>query len=131
MSRILGLDYGTKRIGLALGDEEQSIALPFDVVENTPGIVGDLRRIIENEQVYRIIVGLPLTLRGEMSAKANEVEDFIDLLQRSFNLPIFTEDERLSSQLADRLFEEYGGRYDRDAVAAMVILQSYLDKIKS
>lgn len=130
MAKVLGIDYGSKRLGLALGDEEQKIALPFDVLENKEGLVGQLRKMIESEEIYRIIIGFPLSLKGERSKKVEEVEEFIDLLERNFNLPILTEDERLSSKLADRLFEEYKYKYDRDAVAAMVILQSYLDKIK-
>ena len=120
MSKVLGIDYGTKRIGLAIGDEEQSIALPFDVIPYDDSVVGTLRRIIENEKIYRIIVGMPLGLAGNMTAKSAEAEDFVDLLQRHFPLPIITEDERLSSKLADQLFGEYKGKYDRDAVAAMV-----------
>jgi len=130
MSRILGLDYGSKRIGLALGDEEQEMALPYDVVENSEGVIGELRRVIESEKVYRIVIGIPLYMSGKDSAKAVEVKKFIDLLEQNFNMPIITEDERLSSQMADSLFKEYKEKYSRDAIAAMVILQGYLDKIK-
>jgi len=130
MSQVLGIDYGSKRIGLALGDEEQKVALPFDVIENQEGLIGELRRIIENEKIYRIVVGFPLGMSGKETVKTKEVEKFVDLLERNFNLPIITEDERLSSKMADSLFKEYKEKYDRDAVAAMVILQNYLDKIK-
>ncbi|MFA5076306.1 MAG: Holliday junction resolvase RuvX [Patescibacteria group bacterium] len=129
MARVLGIDYGSERLGLALGEEEQRIALPFDVLENKEGLVGQLRRIIDSEEIYRIIVGLPLNLKGERAFKVEETERFIDLLKKNFNLPILTEDERLSSKMADQLFKEYNQKYDRDAIAAMIILQSYLDKI--
>lgn len=130
MSKILGIDYGSKRIGLALGDEEYRIALPFDIVENNQGLIGELRRIIDSEEIYRMVVGIPLGMNGKETQKTVEVQGFIDLLEQNFNMPIITEDERLSSKLADQLFREYKQKYDRDAVAAMVILQGYLDKIK-
>lgn len=130
MSRILGIDYGTKRIGLALGDEEQKIALPFDVLQNKVGFIGKLRRIIEDEKIYRLVVGIPLNMSGKDSKKTGEARKFIQLLESNFNLAVITEDERLSSKMADSLFKEYRQKYDRDAIAAMVILQGYLDKIK-
>jgi putative Holliday junction resolvase len=129
MSKILGIDYGSKRIGLALGDEEQRIALPFDVIENNEGVIGQLRRIINNEKIYRVVVGIPLNMGGKDTQKTGEVREFIDLLERNFNLTILREDERLSSKMADSLFREYNKKYDRDAIAAMIILQCYLDKI--
>ena len=130
MSKILGIDYGSKRIGLALGDEEHRMALPFDVVENKEGVIGELRRLVDSEDIYRMVVGIPLGLKGKMTKKTFEVQKFVDLLERNFNMPIIIEDERFSSKMADSLFKEYKQKYDRDAVAAMVILQGYLDKIK-
>ncbi|MBI5621368.1 Holliday junction resolvase RuvX [Candidatus Falkowbacteria bacterium] len=130
MSKILGIDYGSQRVGLALGDEEQKIALPFDVLPNNEGFVGTLRRVIENEKIYRLVVGVPFTMQGGASAKTREAEEFIDMLERNFNMPILREDERLSSKMADQLFKDYRQKYDRDAIAAMIILQGYLDKIK-
>lgn len=129
MANILGIDWGQVRIGLAIGNAEQKIALPFEVVSNTSGLIGTLRRIIESEQIYRIVIGIPLRLSGAYSAKAAAVEDFIDLLERHFPLPIIREDERYSSQAADQLCVELEGKYSRDAVAAMLILQGYLDKL--
>ncbi len=129
MSKILGIDYGHKRIGLALGDEEQRIALPFDVIENNDGIIGQLRQIIDSEKVYRMVIGIPLGMDGSDTKKTIETQEFIDFLESNFNMPIITEDERLSSKMADSLFKDYAQKYDRDAIAAMVILQGYLDKI--
>ena len=130
MSKILGIDYGSKRIGLALGDEESRLDLPFDVVDNQRGMIGELRRIIEGEKIYRLVVGLPLNLAGGETQKTAEVRQFIELLEQNFNLAVITEDERLTSKAADSLFRSYRQKYDRDAIAAMVILQGYLDKIK-
>lgn len=129
MANILGIDWGKVRIGLAIGNAEQKIALPFDVIPNIEGVIGTLRRIIDSEQIYRMVIGMPLRLSGEYSAKAGEVEDFIDLLERHFPMPIIREDERYSSQAADKLCVELNGKYSRDAVAAMLILQGYLDKL--
>lgn len=129
MANILGVDWGEVRIGLAIGNAEHKMALPFDVVANTSGVIGTLRRIIDSEQIYRIVIGIPLRLSGEYSAKARAVEDFIDLLEHHFPLPVIREDERFSSQAADALCAELNGKYSRDAVAAMLILQGYLDKL--
>ncbi len=129
MSRILGIDWGTVRVGLAIGDEQQRIALPYDVIANDDAIIGTLRRIIETEEVYRMVIGIPLTMAGDHAWKAQQVDRFIDTLKQHFTIPILTEDERLSSKMVDQLFGEYRGKYDRDAIAAMVILQGYLDKI--
>lgn len=130
MAAVLGVDFGTKRIGLAIGSEEQKIALPYDVLILSDRLIGELRRIIDTEQVYRIIVGLPIGLNGQMTDKTHEAEKFIDLLKQNFNLPILTEDERLTSKEADQLFKTYQKKYPRDAIAAMLILQGYLDKLK-
>lgn len=130
MSKILGIDYGSRRIGLAIGEETLKIALPFDIILNKVGWVGQLRRVIDGEKVYRLVVGRPLNMSGEETQKTSEVEEFISELELNFHLPIIRQDERLSSKLADQLYREYKRKYPRDAVAAMVILQSYLDSIR-
>jgi len=132
MAKVLAIDYGEKRVGLALGDEQLKVAMPFEVLENRGRdfILAELKKIFDQEAIYRVVVGLPMGLNNKNSEKTNETRAFILDLKNNFNLPIITEDERLTSRLADKLFLTYKKKYPRDAIAAMVILQSYLDKIK-
>jgi putative Holliday junction resolvase len=124
ITRYLGIDYGEKRIGLAMGDSESKIAIPFTVVANLAEVV----KVIKEEEIDEIVIGLPLTMRSEAGLMKDEVDRFVGRLKAEVNLPIVEIDERLSSKSADKLL---GGRDKsrRDAVAAMVILQTYLDGI--
>jgi putative holliday junction resolvase len=124
LKRYIGLDYGEKRIGVALGDGESKIAVPFEVVDNVAAVV----KIIKAEDIDEIVVGLPLTMRSESDLMVGMVDKFVKELIEKTNLPVIEIDERLSSKAADTLL---GGRDKgrRDAVAAMVILQTYLDKL--
>jgi putative Holliday junction resolvase len=124
ITRYIGLDYGEKRIGVALGDSESKIAIPFEVAANADEVI----KIIKDEEIDEIVVGLPLTMKSESGTMVQAVSGFVKELIVRTNLPVIEIDERLSSQAADKLL----GAKDksrRDAVAAMVILQTYLDKI--
>lgn len=122
--KVLGIDYGEKRIGLALGDTESRVAAPWKTVENRDEIIG----AASAEEVGAIVVGLPLTLKGEEGPQAKDVRGFIEGLKNKVAVIIETIDERLTSQLADRFAEAYGHQFDRDAVSAAAILQTYLDQ---
>ena len=123
--KYLGVDWGQKRIGLALGDNEAKVAVPFDIVENFQ----DILDIIKSEDIDCIILGEPTKMKGKQIALQKEYLDFAKKLKKQVQIPVKTVDERLSSKMADSL---RGGkkvsRADRDALAAMVILQSFLDK---
>ncbi len=125
--RYLGVDYGTKRIGLALASDDTQ-PVPFTTVKN----IDEVKRIVQEEQIDAVIVGRPRAMgntdRGTDIEK--EVEKFVKELQSQISLPIFMEDERLSSKGADALGKEFGQSGQRDAVAAMLILESYLGRIK-
>jgi putative Holliday junction resolvase len=124
ITRYIGLDYGEKRIGVALGDSESKIAIPFEVAANADEVV----KIIKEEEIDEIVVGLPLTMKSESGTMVQAVSGFVKELIDRTSLPVIEIDERLSSQAADKLL----GAKDksrRDAVAAMVILQTYLDKL--
>ena len=124
MKRYIGIDYGEKRIGIALGDSESKIAVPFAVAND----VQELIKIIHNEEIEEIVIGLPFTMKSESGEMTVVVEKFVQDLKRQVSLPVIEIDERLSSKSADTLL---GGRdkTKRDAVAAMVILQTYLDRL--
>lgn len=125
-SRILGLDYGTKRIGLALSDIDQKQAFAYDTIPADHKTFEKITDICQVESVDKIIVGLPLGLSGEYTAKTEEVICFIEELETRAKLMVETEDERLTSVEAAKR----GDGQPIDEGAAQVILQSYLDKNK-
>ena len=128
----LGVDYGEKRIGLALGSDETKTAVPFGIIENKSRafIIEGIRKICQAESIGKIVVGLPLTLRGETGRQAKEVKKFVDFLKNNLFLQVTTEDERLTSAMVDKIMRESKNKAERDAVAAMLILQGYFNQNK-
>lgn len=135
--RIMGLDIGEKRIGVALSDPLRIIASALTVIERTTDDAA-IKQIIEaarQNEVERIVIGLPRSLNGSLGKQAQTVQAFIELLKSHTELPIVTWDERFSTVAAERTLLEAGTRRDkrkkhRDAVAAAFILQGYLDSAK-
>ncbi len=123
---LLGLDYGEKNIGLAVADENSKMALPYKVLENKGEdfVLRELKKIIIEEKIIKIIIGLPLALSGKESKKTIEARGFSAFLAKNLNIPVEMKDERLSSRLADTLAQ--GTKGSRDIGAAMVILEDYL-----
>lgn len=121
----LGVDYGEKRIGLALGDGEMKIASPFKVV----GKVADVAREIVEESIDVVVVGLPYKSAGKNNDgdMVRRVEGFIKELKAKTDIKIIKIDERMTSKAADALGGDKKTKAPRDAVAAMLILQMYLD----
>ncbi len=124
--RVMGIDYGTKRIGLAVSDESQTLAREYNIYPPKQ-FWEEIKTIIETEGVERIIIGLPLNMSGSGTAKTQEVQEFSDRLQQTVTVPLEFMDERLSSVMAESL---PGGRENVDSLAAQIILQNYLDKNK-
>lgn len=123
LRRFLGVDWGEKRIGLALADSETEIALPLITV----GTLAELLAVIEKEGVTDIVVGRP----GKMSGAAADNpawKEFVRLLEERAGRPVAFFDERLSSLAADALAGEDKEKAKRDEVAATIILQDYLDR---
>jgi putative Holliday junction resolvase len=127
----LGIDYGEKRVGLATGSDETKIASPFFILENKSQdfLLTEIKKICEQENVEKIVVGLPLTMENKEGTQAKEVLHFIDFLEKNLPIPVITEDERFTSAIVDKLMSESGVK-DRDAVSAMIILQSFFDRKK-
>ena len=125
----LGIDYGEKRVGLATGNDETKIASPFLILENKGQdfLLEEIKNICEKENVEKIVVGMPLTMASEKGPQAKEISRFVNFLKNNLNTPVETEDERLTSAMVDALMAESGVK-DRDAVAAMIILQSFFDR---
>jgi len=134
VARFLGIDFGQKRIGLAISDETGQIAFPLSVLENygQRKVSLEINRIVTERKVETLVLGLPLNLDGSKGISADNVEHFADILKRHVNIPVDFWDERLSTKIAERAMIEGGLRRERrrqsiDQVTAQIILQSYLD----
>lgn len=127
MGKILGIDYGRERVGLAISDEAGHHVFPRQTLSNhgPQKLLAELRSVIAAENVERIVAGLPLTLRGEIGLQATEVQSAMRELSGQLGIPVEFEDERMSSALADRFPES---SYSRDSLAAAAILESYLER---
>ncbi|MFH0955657.1 MAG: Holliday junction resolvase RuvX [Candidatus Falkowbacteria bacterium] len=124
--KYLGIDWGEKRIGLALADSETKIATPFKTVENVDEVV----RTVEDERIDVVVIGKPVRIMNYKLLITNEeYNKFIENLKDKINVPIELVDERLSSKAADALIGTKKTKSNRDEIAAMLILQSYLDRI--
>lgn len=122
--KVLALDYGSARTGVAVSDPTGTVARPLGVVERAASEDG-IARLVElarEEDVERIVVGLPITLRGEHGAQAEETDRFVELLRAAVDLPVESFDERFTTKLA----EAGESRAEQDAVAAAHLLSSYL-----
>lgn len=128
---ILGIDYGSSKIGLAKSDDTNSLALPIEVLKNITKeeVLNRINDIIQNNNINQIVVGVPISVsnKDQVSDQLKEVLLFIDWLKVEFDLPIIAEDERMSTKMASSMTQGMGGKSEDD-VAAMVILQNYLDK---
>ncbi len=127
--KILAIDYGKKRIGLAVG--EGALIFPAGVIENKGRdlVLQEIKIKCEEEGVDKIVVGRPVSLSGETGPQAEKVDEFIKMMDERLPLPVDIEDERLSSKMADQLMKEAQGQgASRDEVAAMVILESYINR---
>ena len=123
--KVLALDYGSARTGVAVSDPTGTVARPLEVVRSA-GSDGGLSRIVElarAEGVERIVVGLPVTLRGERGPQAQETERFVERLRGATDLPVESFDERFTTALARQAGHT---RADEDAVAAAHLLTGYL-----
>jgi len=131
----LGLDYGLRRIGIAASDAATNLAFGLGThVEGRDGsIFAWLQTIIDERKINIIVVGLPLTSAGEVGDLAQRAQSFADKLELKLGLETVMWDERYSSQEADRWLKlaSRPAREDRDALAAEIILQSYLDSLSA
>ena len=135
MSRLLGIDYGTVRIGLALSDPTRTLASPLPFLENNSPqqVTQALSALIQTHQISALIIGLPRNMDGTYGPSAQKVRDFISQIQKDIPLPITPIDERLttaqvSKQLAGIGLNQRQLRKKVDSSSACLILQQYLDR---
>ncbi|HWJ32298.1 MAG TPA: Holliday junction resolvase RuvX [Gaiellaceae bacterium] len=119
--KVLALDYGRARTGVAVSDPTGTIARPLEVVAGTD--IARIADLIEQHDVEQVVVGLPLTLRGDRGEQARETEEFITKLSAATHVPVVAFDERFTTDLAQ---QTGGALADEDARAAAHLLSSYL-----
>lgn len=124
--KALGIDYGEKRIGLAVSDESQTFAREL-FIRSPKEFWKEIKKIVEENEVSVIVVGWPLNMSGEKTDKTREVESFTEKLEKFIEIKVELMDERLSSQMAESIS---GSKKNIDSLAAQILLQNYLDKTK-
>lgn len=124
MAKVIGIDYGLKRIGIAISDPDGTVAFPRETLtkKSTEEVIQYLKDLIQEEEVGKIIIGWPLSLEGKITAQTEKTEVFINALNESIDIPIEKMDERWTTAQADRTQGD-------DAVAAQIILQNHLDVV--
>src|SRR3954468_11366136 len=126
--RYMGIDYGTKRIGIALSDESNTFALPLKVLENSKKIIDDLNEIICEHGVTHVMMGESKNFKGEDNKVMADIRALKEKIENNLKLPVILEPEFLTSHQA----AHFQGQHDiLDASAAALILQSYLDRLKN
>jgi putative holliday junction resolvase len=132
--RVMALDVGGRRIGVALSDPTRVLASPLTTLraDPRPRVIGQIAELVAHHEVAEVVVGLPLTLSGEVGAQAKLVQAFVEDLRAALAVPLHMFDERLTSVAAERMMQELGIKPERrreriDEVAASIILQDFLD----
>ena len=136
MSKVLAIDYGKKRCGFAISDEDQSIAFPLKTVDNQE-IYQYIKNITENENIEKFVIGLPRNNTNDLFDLENEIKLFIKKIKLDYpNLVIFREDERFTSSIAKLLIAKSDLKKTKrenkkliDKISATIILQSFLKKL--
>jgi putative holliday junction resolvase len=124
--KVMALDYGSARTGVAVSDPTGTLARPLGVVERagSESGLGELARLVRDEEVERVVVGLPLTMRGVHGEQAAETELFADALRGVVDVPVELFDERFTTDLAQRT----AGAAAEDALAAAHLLSGWLER---
>ena len=137
--RCLGLDLGSKTLGIAISDRTNFIASVYKTIffkdEDYSSLIEPLREIIKNEEIGILVLGLPKNMNNSLGTRAMITLEFKDMLEKEFELPVIMEDERLTSVISNNiLISANMSRNKRkkkvDGMAAVIILQGYLDKMR-
>jgi putative Holliday junction resolvase len=134
--RVLALDHGTVRVGVAVSDELKMFASPLEFIPADPpaGMTERLHQLIREKEVELIVIGMPRNMDGSYGPAAQKVREFVEQLRSAVTVPLVTWDERLSSVQAQRMLRQAGHKAKQqkgkvDASAAAILLQSYLDSL--
>ena len=136
MGRLLAIDYGEKRLGLAISDPNQIISKPLKtiILSDSQYIYNELEKIISDYEIQKLIIGLPLGMDGKKTQQTSKVEAFKEDLQNKISIPVILFDERLSSVSAKKSLISQGiktghNKSKIDQTAAAIFLQHYLDTL--
>lgn len=134
--KILALDYGLRRIGLAITDAQRSMVFPRPILENNGEafIIEHLRKMILEEGITALVLGYPYDDRHIETSQTEKMRVLGERLTVALSIPVFYEDEKYTTAQAEALLDSYGYDYaqkkmNRDSIAAMLILQSYLERV--
>ncbi|KKR06946.1 MAG: hypothetical protein UT33_C0006G0022 [Candidatus Peregrinibacteria bacterium GW2011_GWC2_39_14] len=137
-TRILGIDFGLKRIGVAISDSDCKIALPRDPIENNgyDGVLEEIASICDENLIKAIVLGYPVGFKGERTNIIEKVDDFCARLKDELNITVILEDERYTTVQAHKYMNDAGIRKSRkqglkDSISATIFLQVYLDKLNA
>jgi putative Holliday junction resolvase len=133
--RILAADIGERRVGLALSDELGMLAHPFQTLEwiGLEKFINEIKQIINDKKVDKLVIGIPYTLSGGLSKKTEEIKEICNQVRNQINIDVIEIDERLTTKMAEQALHAVGKKPSKnrnkiDQVAAVYILQSYLDR---
>lgn len=133
--RYLGLDLGSKTVGVSISDPTALIATPFDVIRynNYDDAINNLKEIIENKKIDALVMGNPLNLNGTLSDRSIETLKFKEMLENKLNIKVYMQDERYSTTEAEKMLISNNERRKNrkkviDKLASTIILQTYLDR---
>lgn len=135
--RVMALDVGGRRIGVALSDTRRVLASPLTTLRAEPRerALAEVAKLVREYEVCELVVGLPLTLSGEVGPQARVIQQFAEQLQAQLAVPVRMFDERLTTVAAERMMVDLGMKPEQrkariDEVAASIILQDFLDSIR-
>lgn len=130
--RVLGIDYGSKRIGLAISDESETIANAISPLDNQgeDEVVAAVAKVVRDKEIAKVVVGLPVSLAGGEEWQAKIVKQFAVDLEERIKQKIDFVDERLTTSQARAILGEHAKKVSLDSSSAQIILQSYLDANK-
>ena len=126
--KLLGIDYGEAKVGLAIGDQKSKVATPLKIVKNHGWgeMLGGIVSTVETEKIDKIVVGMPKNPLANSSAQERRVTSFVDELRRAVSVPVEVQDESFTTKQAQQLL---GDSRPDDDISAMLILQAYLERI--
>jgi len=133
--RVLALDWGTKRVGLAVSDEGEKIAFALDKPIDSKDAINEIKQLVQKLEIGLILIGLPKNLKGEEASSAKKLKLFADDLFKAVGIPLNFVDERFTTVEAGKRLKEQGikqkdQRGIKDNIAAQLMLQQYLDTKK-
>jgi putative Holliday junction resolvase len=131
---LIALDYGTKKIGIAISNQERTIAMPVQSIPENKAQISSIMQLIAKYRACGIVIGLPVNMRGEIGEQAKVVLKFAANFAKNTNIPIYLQDERLTTKAANNFLKSFGiKRKERnnndDIIAASMILETTLDSI--